>query len=420
MSLKDAFHALVSKKESTEEERKDAVSKALVASECFPIVRSSELDISKYKKIPFTNILALGAAFSQLPLSARTITKTVTTDINAGEPLFVQINPKNVQGFMRFTKDGTSGNIWQINEQGKEVIKGRMRYKQINPTAVKTSVTTVPFDPVAPMIVIMLMEINQKLDGIQKTTNQILQFLTLQEQAKQRGNLETLVDVLNEYKQHSDDAQLCAMRNTEVQTIRREAQQSMIFHQEQIAEHLREQKAIHGEQKAQTLFDSVLTEFAEYQLACHIYAFSVFLDVLLQKRFESDVLSCEIDKMNQHAAQYDTLFAACHETLAAYQRSSIAAQLRGSTGNFAKALGKAIGSVPVIREGPVDEALIRAGNSLGQQNKEKLLKTMQRFEPLEHSRMAPFIDNLKTADILYNHPGSMLMDQDNLYVLENA
>ena len=423
MSLKDTLHALVSKKQNNELAKKDELATALVASDFFPIVHAAEFNASQYKKIPFAGIMALGAAFSQIPASARTIVTSVTSKVSSSEPLFVQVNPKQVEGFMRYAKDGsTSGNIWQINQQGKEVIKGRMRYKPVDrPLSVtETTTTTVPFDPSSLVVAAALMRIEKKLSDVQETTNKILQFLTLKEQAKQRGNLETLIDILEEYKQNTNNAQLCTIRSHEVQTIRREAQQSILFYQEQVSLRLNEKQFLHSGQKTQVLLDSVLNEFCEYQLACYIYAFSSFLDVLLQKNFDQNTLNAEIAKMTSIADKYASLFSTCHAEIAAYQRSSINAQLRGSAGTLTKTLGRALGSVPMPHKDTLKKKLIQKGNAFGQQNKKQVLKVMERFKPLQNCQMLPFIDNLQTVNTLYNEPNSMMMDSENLYILESS
>ena len=152
MALKDVLKSLTGKKKDEVSRQNDAAS-ALIASEQFPIIRASDMNVSKYKQVPLMGLATLGAAFMQLPETARTITSTVTKSVDLHETLFVGVNPKGVAGFLRDCGQGVSGNIMQINEQGKQVIAGRMRFKAINQLPVtETTATVVPIEPMTMVI----------------------------------------------------------------------------------------------------------------------------------------------------------------------------------------------------------------------------------------------------------------------------
>ena len=115
----------------------------------FPVIQVPETALQRYRKVPVTGLAALGAAFSQLPDAARTIVRTTTTGVDSDATLFVGINPKGIPGYLIENQYGTDGNIMQINEQGKRIIAGRMRFKPVDSTLpVKETVqTTTPYDP---------------------------------------------------------------------------------------------------------------------------------------------------------------------------------------------------------------------------------------------------------------------------------
>ena len=196
----------------------------------------------------------------------------------------------------------------------------------------ETSTTVMPMDPMLMVVAVALMTIEKKLDGIQKSVEEVLQFLKLEKQSRQRGNLNMLAEIMEEYKENADDQKRCELRNGEVQTIRREALQDILFYQEQIATELQKQKSFHGTRDVQTLLNSVTYQFAEYQLACHIYAFSTFLDVMLQKSFDAATIESAIKKMADVAKRYGELYSDCHAQLAKYQRSAIETQIVGGFG----------------------------------------------------------------------------------------
>ena len=124
--------------------------------------------------------------------------------------------------------------------------------------------------------------------------------------------------------------------------------------------------------------------------------------------------------MTAHAKKYTELYNDCHSQIASYQRTAIEAQLLGGLGSVAKTVGQKIAAVPVLSKGPVDEALISAGESIGKFNKDAVAKKLEVFAPLEDSRMLTFIENVRRLDLLYNRADGMITDGENLYIMEAA
>lgn len=419
MAFKDAWKKLTGKSDSTEIISQADNRLSPMASEAFPVIKLQDGQLDAYKKIPLASISALGTAFSQIPESARTVTQSVQKYKSTKETLFVAFNPKGVPGFLRQNEYGTVGNIMQINSQGKEVIAGRMRFKAIdNLPITETTSTTLPLDPTLMVVAVALMTIEKKLDGIQKSVEEVLQFLKQEKQSRQRGNLNMLADIMEDYKLNCPNEKFCLSRANEVLSIKTASFQDIDFYQNQISAELQKQKSLHGAKDSQNLLDAVSYQFAEYQLACHLFAFSSFLDILLQRNFDTASIESITEKMLLMTKRYEALYTECHSQIAKYQRTAIEVKILGGIGIATKGLGKAIGSIPVIKDGSVDEALINAGENIGQMNRETVLRKLQMFEQFEENRMTPFIDNLKTIDHLYTTENAMLTDGEHLYILE--
>ena len=80
-------------------------------------------------------------------------------------------------------------------------------------------------------------------------------------------------------------------------------------------------------------------------------------------------------------------------------------------------MGKVIAAVPIIKEGPVDEALISAGESIGRFNRDTLQKKLETFELFEANRMDSFVENLHSVSMMYNTENAVLTDGTHLYLL---
>lgn len=411
MSLKDILNAVTGRNKALKPT--ESAPPAALPSDSFPILRASEVDLEKYEKLPLSALAVVGAAFATLPEAARTIVQTATTGVDTGEMLFTAINPKGATGFLRMGEYGTSGNI--VDSQN--VITGRMYFKPVENMPLTQTTTVMPFDPATMAVAVALMRIEEKLDALQKTAEETLQFLKLDKQSKQRGDLNVLSDIFEECRRNGNDASFRALRNVEVQAIRREAQQNMLFYQEQVSRRLQEQSALHDSQAVRGMLNAVTDEFREYQLSCYLYAFSTFLDVVLQGRFDDETLKAVSEKLQTYGQRYTQLYDRCRAQLEGYQKSAVDVWLRDGLGNVARTVGKALSNVPILRDGSVDEALTQAGDQLKQLNKNDLSACLQALEPLHDHRMATFAENIATLDHLCNDENALLTDGTFLYLL---
>ena len=421
MALKNIFGLFGGKKQDnqpTEQERKNDTVNALIERGEFPIVHAADVDISKYRKIPWSGIAALGAVFSQLPDSARMMMQTTTTSIPTGENLYFGWNPKNVAGIVRDYGQGISGNI--VNPDTGRIV-GRMRFKSLDSVPVtQSTMTIVPFDPITATIAVAIVAIEAKLEVLQEKLDEILQFMKLEKQSQQRGNLNMLSSFFEEYKLNHINEAWCTSRMSSVLEIQRDAQKDILFYQTRIAEQLQKQRQIHSGKDAQSLLSSVMSEFSEYQLACYLYGFSTFLDVMLQKNFEKSFTEGAVQKMEACLTRYNELYTLCREQLGSYEQSTIENKLLGAVGTVFKAAGSGLGKVPILSRGSFDELLTITGESLDERSKTSCAKLLEKFDSLVDCRIVPFVENVRTVDVMYNQPKGMLMDGENLYVLESS
>lgn len=416
MALKETWNALFKKDTSVESQTNSTAVINTSYSDLFPVVKIPETSITNYKKIPVTSLARIGAAFSKLPESVLKIANEKKVAPSSNGDYYIAINPKNLSF-------DDLGNHYEINSEGKKVIKGRVRFQKVEPPAQSPATPTSslpPVDPMMMMVAVALFDINQKLDSIQSGIEDIMQFLVLDKQAKQRGNLKKLTEIADDYKTHCNDTTFCENRNHIVQEIQTASLQDIEFYQGKLSADLQKQKAFHVSKDADKLLDSTQSEFAEYQLACYIYSYCGFLDVMLRKDFNSLNLERTIEKMEALSAQYDSLYQNCFTQVDNYQRSTIEKKVVSGLGIATTGLGKMIASIPVIRDGQLDEALINAGQTIGEKSENKSIQKMEAVKGLSESKMIFFINSLNSVNALSNTDNSLLTDGENLFVMNNG
>ena len=380
----------------------------------FTVEEISEMELNKAKKIPISNLALLGTAFSQMSEAARTTVTTVTSEIKM-ENLYRGIWPEGANGKLAFNINGaTVGNI-----MGEKGIDSRMLFKPIGGVSVENTITSIKsIDPTMMAVAVALMEINRKLDGIQSSIDEVLRFLETDKQANQRGNLQTLAEIMEDFKRKWNDSKFCENRNHTVQEIQRDARHDIEFYKTRIETAVKKKKTFHSRKDVREYVDSITTNFAEYQLACYLYAYSTFLDTVLRKDFEEGSIDSCRSKIIRIAEDYDALFRECRAQIASYQRSSVGNKMVGGIGKTADTLGKAIRSIPVIEKGPVDELLLDAGDVLRDANKDTVKAQVNNLEVLENNRMRDFLNGIGVVGALCSRKSAMITDGTSLYVFD--
>ncbi len=377
-----------------EDIRKNEILKAITNIEYYPINQKNEdVSIEKYAKIPFEKISALGIAFE--PLTA---------------------------AFQSIFLGGGGNGIYFVNTRGLgELAKFRNRpgflstIMKNNTIAGQASLTPLACNPTMLFMAISLMSIEKKLERIQETQKQIIEFLEQKEKAKLRGNLIFLTDVLNSYKHNWMNEKYKSSNHIKVLDIRQDAEQSILFYQERIGKQTKKQSFFFGDKNVTEKLKKIQSEFKEYQLALYLYSFASFLEVMLLENFESAYLDSVVNKIDDYAYQYRELYNECYDQLEGNAKTSFQSHLLSGLATINKAAGEAIAKIPIVSNSQIDETLIEAGSRLENFGSRRTAETMEQLLDSEDSSVRPFIDNINIINVLYNQPMDLLFDKENVY-----
>ena len=100
-----------------------------------------------------------------------------------------------------------------------------------------------------------------------------------------------------------------------------------------------------------------------------------------------------------------------------YSSESVETKVLAGIGNAGKALGKFIGSVPFLAQGPVDEWLQDNGETLLKGNDEKTQKVAALFSAEEEIGSEAFVDSIRNVAMISNQTTDVLFDGEALYLV---
>lgn len=79
-------------------------------------------------------------------------------------------------------------------------------------------------------------------------------------------------------------------------------------------------------------------------------------------------------------------------------------------------MGNAISKLPLVRKSSLDENLIEAGHKMGLYGEKQAVDALSGLRKTRMDVTAPFAENIREINRLYNKPVCYLMDKENIYI----
>ena len=373
--------------------RREAVLQEMMDVECMPAVPELDLAMRSADRIPLENLTALGITFQPLTTAIRTVLH------GAGGSGIYYVNTKGMQMF-----NTAEGYIGSLKTATGTVGGGQAR------------MTALPCDPTMLAMAAVLMNIEKKLDAIQETQEEILEFLVEKERATLQGNLNVLGEVMSNFKYNWTNDAYKHSKIVLIQQIKKESEASIVLYRGQISKKLKKRTAFHSDKSVKEMLKDLQSQFSDYQLALYLYSYASFLEVMLEGNFGEGYLNSIEQRILEYSLQYRTLYTECYDLMESYSKSSLQAGVLSGLASASRFVGEAIAKVPVISNSQLDENLIEAGTKLDKHGDKR---ATQALEGLAQNRMSvsrPFVENIRIVNNLYNKPVTYLFDDKNMYV----
>ena len=371
--------------------RKNELLQAMIAVELTPTAVKNEITTQKYSKLPLSQVSALGTGLEPIVTAVQQI---------SGKGGYYKVTIPKGTSLARF-KDGTGFLGTTLNDHG---IVGQARLNPLvcNPTMLLVAVT--------------LANINKKLDMLQETQQEMLDFIVQKDKSELKGDLDFLLDVFNNYKHNWYSEKYKTANHIKVLDIRQNAGRKIDFYQEMIKKHIGKKILFHSDQDIKKQIAQVQDEFKDYQLSLYLYGFAYFLEVLLQENFDAAYLDSIAEKINTLAFQYRELYSAAYTQIEGRTKSSLQARMLTGLSFVNKAFRETTAKIPVIRKSQLDETLIEAGRKISAYKEKRAESTMRQLVDRQSSCVCPFIDQINTINRVYNRPMTLVFNNETLYL----
>ena len=386
----------------SEDIKKEIIQRAATVDLCPAPIEQAEIEEYKSQSIKLEDLSSLGVGFETV--------KNALASVTSGKASAVYKVTIPSGGHLAEAKDG-GGFLGTVLKNSDNKIMAQARLQEVSGLAC---------DPTMLFMSAALMSIEMKLNEIQDTQIEILDLLVQKEKAKLRGSITFLTEAVSNYKFNWDNEQYKNANYQKALDIRQQSEQSILLAQNQINKELAKKDLINTDQSVEKKIEKLKSNMEDYQLALYLLGLSYYAEILLQGNFDSQYLRSISEKIDQYSIDYRIIYSKVYDTLAKSKGSAIQGMLLKGLGKAGKGIGDAMGQVPLLKKGPIDEVLKKAGNGISTQRDKDETKDLAKLLPQKNCNVKPFVDTLDMINRLYNEPVELAFDQNNLYVLDNS
>lgn len=383
--------------------------KAMMNVEMTPSFPKEEAKEKGLLELSLTDLAASGMAFASLADALGLLAQSAPT---IGEQLF-KIDWRGYSGVLAELKGDPGKYITTVI--GDSGIAGQAGLVPVDVAKAASSI-----DPYMLMLSAAIAGIEDQLKEIKEISKQIIDFLEEDKKAAIRGNINVLADIMNNYKYNIGNERFRETRHQQVLDIRRDAEKDIEFYRARIERCIADKKYIQTSSKVADKLKKLSADFGNYQAALYQYGFSTFLEVMLLENFEEDYLKSVSAKLEKYSLSYRQLYTEASEYIEEQSRSSVRAGVLSGIAAAGKGLGQVLGSMPVLKEGPVDELLVDGGNTLASFKDNLTKNDIEALAARKDNCAKPFKENLETVYLAYHKPMQAFTDGDKVWLKLNV
>lgn len=368
------------------------------------------LNSSGVLSVPIAELSTLGAGVSSLIPALNTVTQTTSI---AADGLYTIANA----GVGDVLKAAKNGNFWASLKTADGASKMAQLQKAGPITA--TTQTAAAFNPATMMMAVALFSIEQELGEIEDMQRQIISFLEIEKESEIEADVESLMSIIKKYKDNWDNERFVSGNHNQVLTYQNRARKNMLGYQKKIAESIGKKPHIVTQAGVKQAFASLEKEFKYYRLSLYTFSLSSLMEVMLSGNFKESYISGIRDELQQMSDAYRDLFEESSHYLEKLSNSAVEANVLKGVGTAGNAVGKFIGSIPLVREGPVDELLQDGGTHLKKNALDMEKDAVHRFAFIGNPGTRVFMEKMDEMIQIYNRTEQICFDDKKIYLLPN-
>lgn len=367
-----------------------------------------KINNEKNLSIPIAELSTLGAGISSLVPEFNTVAQTAVFSTSG----LYRVANASTGDVLKIAKNG---NAWGSlkTSTGKSKMA---QFAEVDPVSVTTH-SVAAFNPSTMLMAAALYSIEKQMSEIAETQKQIMTFLEIKDESDVEGDMETLNELIKNYKFNWDNDRYVTSSHKMVMDIKRKARSSMLSYQKRVTEVISLKKIMVAQDQVKSEFIDIEKKLKYYRLNLYTYSLATMMEIMLGGNYKEDYISSNKEEIKKMSEDYRKLFEKSSKYIEELSTSSVETNVLKGIGAFGKAVGDFIGSIPLVKEGPVDEFLIDNGTQLEKNAKNMEMKVVHQLAAVENPGTSIFIDKMEDMIQIYNHTEQIYIDDEKLYLV---
>lgn len=382
-----------------------------ITNEIIVEIQRSEILKSNYISMPIAKLSTLGAGVSSLIPALRTINETSTITMDG---LYKIANA----GIGDVLKTAKSGNKWgaMIAANGKSKM---VQLKEVD-AITSTSSITMPIDPATIMIAVALYSVEQQLGNIEALGKNILNFLEIEKESSIEADVQTLSSIVNKYKFNWDNELFVSSNHKVVVEMQKSSRQNINGYKKKINDIIKSKQLIVSQSNVNSTYAELLNKLQYYRLALFVFSLASLTEIMLSKDFKEENMIFAKDEISSLSLAYRDIYTDCSVYLENLNKAALENNILKGIGSFSKSVGELIGSIPVIKDGAIDEFLQDSGNKLKDNVSDSNHKILEMFSRVSDPRTKIFLEEMDNLIQIYGHTESICFDDEQIYLVSSV
>lgn len=369
-------------------------------------------DLSQLNTIslPISQLTTLGTGVSSLLPAFRTVTQTSTV---AGGGLYRVVN-KAASDTLKVAKDGYSWGAIKTSSGASKMAK----LSEVGDITTMSK-TVMPIDPATIMMSFALFSIEQQLGHIEEMQQKIISCLEIEKESEIEADVETLSNIINQYKHSWDNGHFISSNHQIVTDIQRNSRKNMLSYQKKVKEMIKTKQVITLQSKVKNTLKDLQKNFKYYRLSLFTFSMSSLLEIMLSGNFKKEnILNIKAEIIKQ-ALAYRDIYGDCSVYLENMEKSTLESNLLKGVGKVTKTVGNFISTIPVVKDGQVDEFLQVSGDRANDKASSTEKEIIETFAEMSNPGTNLFTEKMDDLIKIYAHTTDILFDNNNIYLIAN-
>lgn len=379
----------------------------ILTEEMLEDVRKS-INLNNSLSLPIAELSMLGASVSSLAPAFNTITQTTSLPTDG----LYKIANIALGDTLKMAKNG---NAWGA----MKTIKGKSKMVQLKEVGslTATTKTMLPIDPATIIVAMMLYSIEKDIKEISETQKKILSFLEVENESQIEADVETLMEIVNNFKYIWDKELVVANSHNVIMDIKNRSRKNILDFQKKLTNEVSKKQLLTSQGKINSTLADLVKKFKYYRLSIYIFSLASLMEIMLSGNFKEEYIENTKNEIEKLSSKYREYFNEASLYIEKISKNGVEANLFKGIGLAGKTAGKFIGNIPLIKKGPVDEFLKAKGENLYNDAQEIEKNLVRNFAELANPGTRMLIGKIEDLNYIYNRTNQICFNKDSIFFL---